>query len=146
MQLSPLFNQPVDKDTLINKEWLCPASFQCDANHRHSCLISHKLASPCQVNYPGIYGFFLSSISSACSPASRCNSFHLHKDSEHVLILSKNHFDCSQTPPLQTTTIKALRTTANHHHPHTFELLIITTLAHPSKLLCINLSLVAELR
>lgn len=146
MQLSPLFNHPVDKDTLINKEWLCPASFQCDANHQQCCLISHKPASPCQVNYPGIFGFILSSIFSACYPASRCNLFHLHKDTEHVLILSKNHFDCSQTPPLQRNTIKAPRTTPNHHHPHTFELLIITTYIHPSKLLCINPSLVAELR
>lgn len=80
LQVSLLFNHPVDKDALMDKEWLCPVSFQCDANHHQYRLIFHELDSPCKVNYPGMFGFFLSSIFSACHPASRCNLFHLHKD------------------------------------------------------------------
>lgn len=67
-------------DALMDKEWLCPVSFQCDANRHQYRLIFHELESPCKVNYPGMFAFFLSSIFSACHPASRCNLFHLHKD------------------------------------------------------------------
>lgn len=97
LQVSLLFNHPVDKDALMDKEWLCPVSFQCDANQYQYRLIFHELDSPCKVNYPGMFGFFLSLIFSACHPASRCNLFHLHKDT--YLYFLKITSVVNPTPP-----------------------------------------------